>query len=274
MNIKKYFDMTSEKQFIYLENLVIKNIPYSCYEIEEAYKLADKELKVIKENNWSIDFLIAYEISKYIQKRIDYINYFFGIGASSAIAYMLGITGEELEPKMNGFIFEKDFYKSNVGIYARFGFYVNSSLSNEIFNIVKCQIKKSRLDFEGERYILAIGNVNIAFYFDINTFQRYYCRLEEFASLDKFATFDEDYLNILHFGLSYSYEDSLGFLRKCRDNQLTETDKNIFFSRCNKRLSLDEKNSFFNQIKKNVTKDFSKTIYVASRLILNEYYPF
>ena len=48
MNIKKYFDMTSEKQFIYLENLVIKNIPYSCYEIEEAYKLADKELKVIK----------------------------------------------------------------------------------------------------------------------------------------------------------------------------------------------------------------------------------
>lgn len=281
MDIKKYFDMTNEEQFECLKKLVDDSIPLSCYDIADAYKLVEKELKVIKENNWAVDFLVAKEISDFIATKTNLYNFFVGIGCSSVVANIIEITTEDLNPIENGLIFERAFSPKTWSktLFATFGFYVENEIFDEVIKTIKESCPSATL--EKDKYskglsILTLKDIKIAIYESVSSIQENAQYLSNLKNIKTYGSFDEDYMNLLHFCFGLSYEETNDFRKICGKKKIEEIEekKNKLLEKIEKLYERNEKEKLLETIIKDFCFTKSKAVYMSKCLVFDDIYPF
>lgn len=271
-----FLDLTDDERADHLESLVLKNLCYSGYEMEVIFKRLCFELFRIHKLNLITDFLVAKAVADTLISIADSPS-FFGIGCCSFIAYILGITGEKLDPIKHGLIFELGFPQSGNTTESVFGFYVEQSDCDKLISALKKQFGETVTLIESKNELnLSVGEAKIKIITAIDSLQEQYLQIDKMIDTSRIAVFQEDYMCLLHLVSGYSYDDINDIRKSIEKNNKKAIDKyrNEFQSRSNTSLSLEESDQIFDDLKNGLCHASCKACVLSAKVVLNEMFPF
>jgi hypothetical protein len=213
---RNVFEMDKKTRLNYLENLAIeqaRNMP-NRHEVDDFYSKIYKELERISEIDVDLDFLVAKSIADILSEIASKPN-FVGMGCSSIVAYLIGITGKDpaLDPIKHGLVFERVFQKDRKGDMV-FGFYVENEVFEELMQNLKVlygeNISLINDDIDGIRddRILVINNIGVRVSSNFLRLRHCGFNINELLDESTVGFFTEDYMHLLHYAFGYSYDEA------------------------------------------------------------------
>lgn len=208
------FEMDKETRLSYLENLATMNAHKFNHGTEDIYTEIYKELEKIKEMGMELEFLVVKSIAD-ILREIDDRPHFVGMGCSSIVAFLIGITNFDptLNPIKHGLIFERGFQKRKKD-NAIFGFYLQDDvlekLKVKLFELYKDNVFviKTRDNVLGEDKILAVNGVGVRILTNLERLYKFSHNINELVNASTVGFFTEDYMHLLHYVFGFSYEEA------------------------------------------------------------------
>ena len=274
INIKKnIFEPDEKRQLIYLEQLLLDALPDSGYTSDEVYERLNAEMTAIEELGMAADFLFAHSVAGILRELTDY-PCFVGIGCCSLVAYIIGITGTELDPIRHGLIFERGFGEDKKPENL-FSFFVPEEIMSEfkerINKIYGDSLTYSR---DGES-VLSAGDASITILDSIEPLQYAYAQLETSLRNSAIAVFQEDYMRIMHYAAGYDYTEADRIRRIIEKRKIKEILKyRKDFARKARHLPYAESQRLFTEIQFNLERACCKAYVLSVKTVLDAYFPF
>lgn len=207
INIKKnIFEPDEKRQLIYLEQLLLDALPDSGYASDEIYERLNAEMTAIGELGMAADFLFAHSVAGILRELTDY-PCFVGIGCCSLVAYIIGITGTELDPIRHGLIFERGFGEDKKPENP-FSFFVPEEIMSEFKERINKIYGDSLTYSRDGGSVLFAGDASITILDSIEPLQYAYAQLETSLRNSAIAVFQEDYMRIMHYAAGYDYTEA------------------------------------------------------------------
>lgn len=270
LQTKDFFSLSKDEQASYFTRLVISHTEDCEFNLRDIFPQLSKEIARIIELDMVADFIVAKSIAE-ILYGIGFKSHFFGVGCASVVAYILGITSIDLNPIEHGLIFERAFpkYKKN---NRAFNFYVDEDKVSQLVSQLEKLYGNCRLiEIDNIDKILQINDVQIYISNCLDDFEEQYYNIIDTIEKSTIATFQEDYMRLLHIVSGYSY-DKVNEIRqdisKCKTQEI-ELHKTIFVSNCI-TLSQDESQKLFNDIEQGVRHAYCKAMFLSIKEIFND----
>ena len=197
---KNIFEPDEKRQLIYLEQLLLDALPDSGYTSDEVYERLNAEMTAIEELGMAADFLFAHSVAGILRELTD-CPCFVGIGCCSLVAYIIGITGTELDPIRHGLIFERGFGDDKKPENP-FSFFVPEEIMSEFKERINKIYGDSLTYSRDGGSVLSAGDASITILDSIEPLQYAYAQLETSLRNSAIAVFQEDYMRIIISSLS------------------------------------------------------------------------
>lgn len=274
INIKKnIFEPDEKRQLIYLEQLLLDALPDSGYTSDEVYERLNAEMTAIGELGMAADFLFAHSVAGILRELTDY-PCFVGIGCCSLVAYIIGITGTELDPIRHGLIFERGFGDDKKPDNP-FSFFVPEEIMSEFKERIN-KIYGDSLTYNRDGgSVLSAGDASITVLDSIEPLQYAYAQLETSLRNSAIAVFQEDYMRIMHYAAGYDYTEADRIRRIIEKRKIKEILKyRKDFARKARHLPYAESQRLFTEIQFNLERACCKAYVLSVKTVLDAYFPF
>lgn len=274
INIKKnIFELDEKRQLIYLEQLLLDALPDSGYTSDEVYERLNAEMAAIEELGMAADFLFAHSVAGILRELTDY-PCFVGIGCCSLVAYIIGITGTELDPIRHGLIFERGF-GGDKKPENPFSFFVFEEIMSEFKERINKIYGDSLTYSRDGGSVLSAGDASITILDSIEPLQYAYAQLETSLCNSAIAVFQEDYMRLMHYAAGYDYTEADRIRRIIEKRKIKEILKyRKDFARKARHLPYAESQSLFTEIQFNLNRACCKAYVLSVKTVLDAYFPF
>ncbi|MBO8424570.1 MAG: hypothetical protein IAB16_06080 [Firmicutes bacterium] len=274
INIKKnIFEPDEKRQFIYLEQLLLDALPDSGYTSDEVYERLNAEMAAIEELGMAADFLFAHSVAGILRELTDY-PCFVGIGCCSLVAYIIGITGTELDPIRHGLIFERGFGEDKKPENP-FSFFVFEEIMSEFKERINKIYGDSLTYSRDGGSVLSAGDASITILDSIEPLQYAYAQLETSLCNSAIAVFQEDYMRLMHYAAGYDYTEADRIRRIIEKRKIKEILKyRKDFVRKARHLPYAESQRLFTEIQFNLNRACCKAYVLSVKTVLDAYFPF
>lgn len=274
INIKKnIFEPDEKRQLIYLEQLLLDALPDSGYASDEIYERLNAEMTAIEELGMAADFLFAHSVAGILRELTDY-PCFVGIGCCSLVAYIIGITGTELDPIRHGLIFERGFGEDKKPENP-FSFFVPEEIMSEFKERINKIYGDSLTYSRDGGSVLSAGDASITILDSIEPLQYAYAQLETSLCNSAIAVFQEDYMRIMHYAAGYDYTEADRIRRIIEKRKIKEILKyRKDFARKARHLPYAESQRLFTEIQFNLERACCKAYVLSVKTVLDAYFPF
>ena len=274
INIKKnIFELDEKRQLIYLEQLLLDALPDSGYTSDEVYERLNAEMAAIEELGMAADFLFAHSVAGILRELTDY-PCFVGIGCCSLVAYIIGITGTELDPIRHGLIFERGFGEDKKPENP-FSFFVFEEIMSEFKERINKIYGDSLTYSRDGGSVLSAGDASITILDSIEPLQYAYAQLETSLCNSAIAVFQEDYMRLMHYAAGYDYTEADRIRRIIEKRKIKEILKyRKDFARKARHLPYAESQSLFTEIQFNLNRACCKAYVLSVKTVLDAYFPF
>ncbi len=219
---KNFFELDKGDQLLYLVQLISAALYMSGYCLDEVWDLIDKEINTIEKFGLAADFLFARSVAEVINDLYGEPS-FVGIGCCSFVAYLLGITGENLDPIEHGLIFERGFSNYD-GKEETFCFYVPEEKKAELMERMKRVYDDLTLSDNKHAPVLSAGDAKVGIIDSMDPYEDCCWRSNEVLADSGIGVFQEDYMRILHFAAGYTYEEADRIRRAIENKDIKEID--------------------------------------------------
>ena len=274
INIKKnIFELDEKRQLIYLEQLLLDALPDSGYTSDEVYERLNAEMAAIEELGMAADFLFAHSVAGILRELTDY-PCFVGIGCCSLVAYIIGITGTELDPIRHGLIFERGFGEDKKPENP-FSFFVFEEIMSEFKERINKIYGDSLTYSRDGGSVLSAGDASITILDSIEPLQYAYAQLETSLCNSAIAVFQEDYMRLMHYAAGYDYTEADRIRRIIEKRKIKEILKyRKDFARKARHLPYSESQRLFTEIQFNLNRACCKAYVLSVKTVLDAYFPF
>ena len=258
-----FFNLDKADQVDFLTDLVMEKMSNFAYEDEIIRPRLRKEIVRIQDIDMVADFVVARAIRD-ILKNIDDEPHFVGVGSSSAIAYILGITEFELDPIENCLIFEIAFsMKRNKNA---FNFYITKEKIPQVQQELKklfgnCEI----INKNDSECVLQVSNIKINVFKSKNVLNDGLGCSSELVYRSTVGVFQEDYMRFLHYVGNFSYDEANQIRLDIAKNNIAkiEEHKKEFVKNASVYLPLFESQDLFDKIVLGINYSHSKAWFLS-----------
>lgn len=270
---KNIFEPDEKRQLIYLEQLLLDALPDSGYTSDEVYERLNAEMTAIEELGMAADFLFAHSVAGILRELTD-CPCFVGTGCCSLVAYIIGITGTELDPIRHGLIFERGFGEDKKPENP-FSFFVPEEIMSEFKERINKIYGDSLTYSRDGGSVLSAGEASITILDSIEPLQYAYAQLETSLRNSAIAVFQEDYMRIMHYAAGYDYTEADRIRRIIEKRKIKEILKyRKDFARKARHLPYAESQRLFTEIQFNLERACCKAYVLSVKTVLDAYFPF
>lgn len=270
-----FFMLSKEERIVCIQALIDEKVCDFGFDIDIIYPRLRLEFNRILELDLVTDFLVAKAIADTLAT-IEGKPHFIGMGCCSVIAYILGITGQELNPIQHGLIFQRGFPKDVKPPKYLFGFYVDKSNCARLVNELKNQFGENvtLTENDGES-ILSINGIEVRIITEIGILKEQYSRIDMMIETSTIGVFQEDYMHLLHLvtGCSFDKANDIRKIISKKNEKAISEEKNNFISSTGAFLPLVESEYAFDNIVKGLQYAPSKAWILSVKVVLDEKFP-
>lgn len=268
---KNIFELDKKRQMLYLEQLINDALPDSGYTPDEVYERLYAEMTVIEKLGMAADFLFARSVAEIVRGIYDKPS-FVGVGCCSLVAYMIGITGEDLNPIEHGLIFERGFGGDEKPERA-FSFFVPSGMLPQVIERLEGIYGEQLFYKHSGGMNFSVGDASVTVLDAIEPLKYSYGKFEESLCFSDMAVFQEDFMRILHYAAGYDYTDANNIRKAMAKRKCNEKNgyRNEFIRKASPRLPLAESQHLFTKMEFSLRHACCKAYILSAKTVIDAY---